>query len=333
MNNLVEDNGENARREQPYQNPVPSLVEEPVSENERPTRQMLAVRNLSELVLEDESVKWDTIREVADSFGKLGDDLEQLSQNFLFQKDMEDLERKEAPPNIVEFTQNISDRIEETHAFLDGKSAILGDLITSLLRHPLSMLQERVGKIGIAAIHKKPEDLKSAYNSFENYRVKFFSEFSQVLGFSNDPFAKVDADPFEKEMTGNILNALKVPALPEKMMRKFAEKEEIKKFEEEYNKSMGEELTAHKEELEEEIRMKRAELEEKSIRLKNFTSDPRIMESLKKEYDYWKQITPEKRYKQLLRIRAFELLKSSAGEKRITPEFMYGLYQKAKHVA
>jgi hypothetical protein len=307
---------------------TPLNADDTTGENDRPTREMATVRKLSGLVLEDESAKWDTIREVADSFGKLGDDLEQFSQNFLFQKDMDDLTRKEAPLNIMKYMNLVSERIEDVHVFLDGKSAILGDLITSLLRHPLSMLQERVENVSFAALSKNPDNLKNSYNLFENYRVKFFSEFSQVLGFSNDPFARADADPFEKEMTENILNALKVPALPEGMMRKFSEKKESKNFTKDYNLFMKIELSIHKEELEEELKMKRAELKEKSPQLTSHQSTS----PLKKEYEYWKQMTPEKRYKQLLRIRAFELLKSSAGGKRLTPEFMYGLYQKAKTV-
>jgi len=341
MNTLVDDTGENKPGEEPPyltqwlhgnpdKDPAYSVTETSADEQSRPTREMLAVRSLSKLVLEDESKKWDTIREVAGSFGKLSDDLEKLSQNFLFQKDMEDLGRKDAPSKIFEYTKLVSERIEESNIFLDEKAAVLGDLITSLLRHPLIVLQERIGEIGVSAIHKKPEALENAYKSFENYRVKFFSEFSQVLGFSNDPFAMADSDPFEKEMAENLLNALKVPALPEGMMRKYAEKKESKHFEKDYNLFMKIELSVHKEELEEEIKLKRAELEERSIRIKNMTSDPKMTEALKKEYEYWKQITPEKRYKQLLRMRAFELLKKSAGEKRLTPEFMYKLYTQAK---
>jgi len=295
-----------------------NIADDVAGENNRPTREMATVRKLSGLVLEDESVKWDTIREVADSFGKLGDDLEQFSQNFLFQKDMGDLERKDASLNIMKYMNLVSERIEDVHVFLDGKSVVLGDLITSLLRHPLSMLQERVENVSFAALSKNPDKLKNSYNLFESYRVKFFSEFSQVLGFSNDPFARADADPFEKEITENILNALKVPALPEGMMRRFSEKKKSENFEKDYNLFMKIELSVHKEELEEEIKMKRAELKEKS--------------PLKKEYEYWKQMTPEKRYKQLLRIRAFELLKSSAGKKRLTPDDMWELYQKAKRL-
>lgn len=293
-------------------------------------------------VLEEESVKWDTIAEIADSFNQLGDDMERFANNFLFQKDLENPYRKEAPQKIAQHMQNLVERIDKTHAVLDENREILGDVITGLLRNALNVLQERAGQVRNAAIKENPVTLKKYYKSFESYRNKFFSELSQVLStLTNDPFARASAGPFDKEMAENILNALKVPAIPEGMLAEYIKKDkegnlDLSNFEKDYKLYMAIELPQHQAEIEEEINAKRAELEKEEKQWEQRVDSPAIKEDIKevlmKEYGYWQQMTPEKRYKQLLRLRAFELLKLSAGEKRLTPEFMYKLYSEMKFV-
>lgn len=287
-------------------------------------------------VLEEESVKWDAIGEIAGSFNKLGDDMEAFVKNIFFQKDMGDLYRKEATDKIAEHMQNLFERIEKTHVILDEKREILGDVITSLLRHSLNVLQERAGKVRNAALEENPVKLKENYKSLEYYRNKFFSELAQVLSaLTHDPFVRAGAGPFDKEMADHILSALKVPAIPEDLLARYIKKDkegklDMKNADKDYKLFMAIELPQHEAEIKEEIDAKMAELEKVKKQWEQRVDTPAIKEALMKEYEYWKQMTPKKRYKEMLRLRAFELLKLSAGEKRITPEFMYKLYEQMK---
>lgn len=332
MNQSAEKNGDDKRIEKI------SISESPSKYNESLPIERSIINMLYTRVLEEESIKWDTIGEIAGSFNQLGDDMERFTNNFLFQKDLDNPYRKEAPQKIAQHMQNLVERIEETHVVLDERREVLGDLITSLLRNSLNILQERAGQVRNAAIEENPVKLKKHYKSFENYRNKFFSELSQVLStLTNDPFARAGAGPFDKEMVENILNALKVPAIPEGMLASYIKKDKAGnlddgKFEKDYKLYMAIELPQRKAEIEEEINAKRAELEKEKNQWEQRVDSPAIKDALMKEYDYWQQMTAEKRYKELLRLRAFELLKLSAGAKRITPEFMYKLYEQMKYV-
>lgn len=309
----------------------------PAKYNEPLPLERAVVNMLSMRVLEDDSVKWEAIKKIANSFNQLGDDLEKFTKNFLFQKDLSDPYRKEAPEKIAQHMQNLIERIEETNTVLDEQRTVLGDVIVALLRNALNMLKERASDVRNAAMDENPVKLRKSYKFFENYRNKFFSELSQVLStFANDPFARAGSDPFEKEMIEHILDALKVPAIPEGMLAKYMQMEgedfNGDLFKKDYEFFMNIELKAYKQELEEEIRAKLEELEKQKKQWESREDAPELKEAIMKEYDYWKQMTPKKRYKQLLRLRAFELLRVSAGAKRLKPEFMYRLYSEMRYV-
>lgn len=335
MDNTTEDNGaeKQAKEEVPY---YKEWLDKTSDGDEQLPLERAVVQKLSEMVMEDESGKWDAIKVVADGFNKLGDDLEKLSENFFFQNDINDLGRKKAKENILRYLGNFRGVVKNANALLNEQSPMLGDLVIGLLKQPLEMLNERLDGIAQAAENEDSDLLEKEYKYFENYRNKFLNELVQVLGFVNDPFAKADSAPFEKEMTDNILNALKVPALPEGMFAKYSEQKnapELKTdfFEKDYRFFMNIELKLHKDEIEEEIKAKRNELEEKKKQI-SYMEGSSMFETFMKEYKYWQEMTPKKRYKQLLRLRAFELLKQSAGSKRLTPEFMYKLYSEEKYL-
>ncbi|MCD6109200.1 hypothetical protein J7J83_00335 [bacterium] len=287
---------------------------------------------LANQVIEDESTKWDTIREIAGNFNKLGDDLETFIENFLFQEDLKNPYRKDAQKRVASHIQNLISRIEEENIKLNSYRDIVGDIVTTLLRHSLNILKERASKIHDATVKGNPVSVNNSYKSFENYRNKFFSELSQILFiFANDPFARAEAGPFEKEMTDVIFDALKIPAIPENMLAEYIQRDDTKTDEETFRKDyeffMNIELGLHKQELHEEIYINRKELE---MQLETSTNSPRLKDFLTNELNYWEKMTPEKRYKQLLRMRIFELLETSAGEKRLTPELMYKFYSKIR---
>ncbi len=301
------------------------------------------VNMLSTRVMEDESTRWEAVSEIATGFGQLSDDLEKSIKKPSFQEYLNAPYKKGAMETIAQDMQDLVERIEKEHGSLDIRRALLGDVVVSLLRHSLTMLQERASAIRNAAIEERHIKVNEAYNSFERYRTRFFSELTQVLEFTNDPFARAGGGPFEKEMIDTLLDALKVPPLPKEMLQKYKkhydEAQEnntnidFSSFEKDCKWFNNIDFNHAKPDLQDEIDKKREELDyqKEQIELRHASSG--VRETLMKEYDYWKNMTPEKRHKQLLRLRAFELLKLSAGKKRVSPEFMYKLYQEYKHIA
>ncbi|MBD3157090.1 hypothetical protein GF369_04660 [Candidatus Peregrinibacteria bacterium] len=301
------------------------------------------VNMLSTRVMEDESARWDAVSEIATGFGQLSDDLERAVQNASFQEYLHSPYKEGAMEAIAQDMQDLVERIEKEHGALDIRRALLGDVVVSLLRHTLTILQERVSAIRNAAIEERHVQVNKAYTSFDRYRTRFFSEMTQVLEFANDPFARAGGGPFEKEMIDNLLDALKVPPLPQEMLQKYKRKYENAKkedkyvdfssFEKDYQWFGNIAFNHAKPDLEEEIRTKRKELKQQKEQVEFLQASPGVRETILKEYHYWQEMTPEKRYKQLLRLRAFELLKVNAGTKRVSPEFMYSVYQEYKHTA
>jgi len=313
-----------------YEQPIKIKLPKQNKYSQSPLEQAI-IEMLSKQVLEDDSVKWEALSEAASSFNELGDILEKYSKNLFFQKDMNNPDRKDSFSKIADHMRNLIDAIEKTKASIYQEKTVLGDIIISLLQHPLNMLQERADKAQNMAAEEDPEKTKEAFNQFENYRIKFFSEISQVLNFSHDPFLTHEDIPFEKQMTDILLDALKVPTIPEIMLWKYIkDDDQIEDFKKYYKFSMNIEVKMYKKKFEDEINSQKAILTAQKEQLKNSTHDKHLEETVEKEYKYWNNMTPEKLYEQLLRLRTFELLKSSAGKKRLTPEFMYKLYSEMR---
>lgn len=301
------------------------------------------VNMLSTRVMQDESSRWEAVSEVATGFGNLSDDIESAIKSHSFQEYLNAPYKEGAMETIAHDMQDLVERIEKEHGALDIRRALLGDVVVSLLRHALTMLQERVSAVRNAAIEERHIKLKEAYTSFERYRTRFFSELTQVLEFTNDPFARAGGGPFEKEMIDTLLDALKVPALPKEMLQKYKRQYDeaqeknadidFSSFEKDYQWFNNIDFNHAKPDLQDEIEKKREELAHQKEQIELRQASSGVRETVLKEYNYWKNMTPEKRHKQLLRLRAFELLKLSAGKKRVSPEFMYALYREYKQMA
>lgn len=289
-------------------------------------------------VVEAETLQWEALQKMSSRLSELSDLLEKYAGNPQLKADIEDVSRENAPSNILNEIENIQNTIEAAKDSIDEHQRELGDMISGLLRYALDVLQERAEKMKIplqnikAAIKNDISygdehiALQQAYKEYDKFRVQYFNELNQTISLLNDPFTRAAAEPFEKEVLKNLFNALKIPACPEGLFKQYMDQKDkkhisFKDFKGQYERYFGEELQKEYGEIEEEIKAKRQELDEAKAKWENRSDVPEFTEAILREHAYWHNLTPEQRFKELLRMRAFELLKPSAGEKRLSPEF------------
>lgn len=291
--------------------------------------------------VESEISKWDALEHVSRRFNELTGILEKHFSDPSFNISERSTENAD---NVLSHLETIDSTIDAVSAEIEGYSQNLGHLITRLLSYSVEALKDKAEGLKIAV-----KNIKSALENnvpygdevkaFQQTKKEFLSYTKMVFGdlekgldlMVRDPFLKQQVLNFEADVSDVILNGLKIPACIESAFAVYLSHRkqgatELNVFNSMYESKFKKDFEAEKEIIEKDLEAKKQDADRKVQRWQNREDAPYYRELVFKNQAYWQQMTPEKLYEERLRFKAFELLLSSAGEKRVSPEVMNDLY-------